>query len=90
MGTKLAPAMGTTLVAVLATVYTGALEQTLMESTSPKLHLSVLYIDDSFVIWTHSRINFDMFLADLNQRQHRIRFTTENCYLSCNFLDLII
>ena len=82
MGTKLAPA--------LATVYIGDLEEAFIESRSLKPHLWVRYIDDVFVIWTHSRKDFDVFLADLNQRQHRIRFTAEISTLSCNFLDLTI
>ena len=74
MGTKLAPA--------LATIYIADLEETFIESRSLKPHLWVRYIDDVFTIWTHSRNDFDNFLADLNQRQHRIRFTAEISTLS--------
>ena len=82
MGTKLAPA--------LATVYIADLEETFIESRSLKLHLWVRYSDDVLAILTHGREDFNVFLADLNQRQHRIRFTAEISTHSCNFLDLTI
>ena len=82
MGTKLAPA--------LATIYIGDLEESFIQEHTLKPDLWVRYIDDVFMIWSHSREEFDTFLNELNKRQKRIRFTAEINVDSCNFLDLTI
>ena len=82
MGTKLAPA--------LATIYIGDLGEAFLDSRTLKLDLWVRYINDVFMIWSHSRTAFDEFLEDLNKRQERIKFMAEVATQSCNFLDLTI
>ena len=82
MGTKLAPA--------LATIYIGDLEETFIEGRDIKPDLWVRYIDDVFMIWSHTRGELDTFLRELNTRRERIKFTAEVQTQSCNFLDLTI
>ena len=82
MGTKLAPA--------LATIYVSDLEEAFIGERDRKPDLWVRYIDDVFMIWSHTREELDVFLQELNTRQERIRFTAEVQTQSCNFLDLTI
>ena len=82
MGTKLAPA--------LATIYIGDLEEKFIQERQDKPMLWVRYIDDVFMIWTHTREKLDHFLKDLNKQKEKIKFTAEVMTQSRNFLDLTI
>ena len=61
MGTKLAPA--------LATIYIGQLEETFLAGRTLKPEIWLRYIDDIFVVWTHTLSEFHTFLTDLNNVQ---------------------
>ena len=82
MGTKLAPA--------LATIYIGDLEEEFIQSREDKPMIWARYIDDVFMVWTHTREKLDHFLRDLNKQKEKIKFTAEIMTQSCNFLDLTI
>lgn len=82
MGTKFAPA--------LATIYIGDLEEAFIESRDKKPDLWVRYIDDVFLVWSHTREELNKFLRELNTRQKKIKFTAEVETQACNFLDLTI
>ena len=84
------PRRGTKLDPALATIYIGQREETFLESRTSKPELWVRYIDDIFLIWTHSLTEFHTFLTDINSLHERIRFTAEISTESRNFLDLTI
>ena len=78
MRMKLSPA--------LATIYIGNLEEAFKGERDKKPDLWVRYIDDVFVIWSHTRKELDRFLLELNRRQGKIKFTPKVQTQSCNFL----
>ena len=55
----------------------GDLEEAFMGERDKKPDLWVLYIDDVFMVWSHTRKELDTFLLELNQRQEKIRFSAE-------------
>ena len=81
-------AMGTKLAPVLATIYIGDTEEAFIGERSKKPDLWVRYIDDVFMIGSHSSDELDSFLTDLNMRRVQIKLTTEIETQACNFLDL--
>ena len=68
-------AIGTNLAPVLATIYTGNLEEGFLQSCFKKPLLWVRYTEDIFMIWTHSLDDFDEFLVELNKIHQKIHFT---------------
>ena len=84
MGTRLAPA--------LATIYIGDLEEAFIgeRDITPDLWVWYMYIDDVFMVWSHSHEELGTFLQELNKRQKKIKFTAEVETQYCNFLDLTI
>ena len=82
MGTPLAPALATIVIADLE-------ERYLLESTlTPTTWLR--YIDDVFAVWTHGRDALQSFIDGLNRREARIHFTWQSSFVSAVFLDLRI
>lgn len=82
MGTPLAPALATIVIADLE-------ERYLLESTlTPTTWLR--YIDDIFAVWTHGRDALQSFIDGLNRREARIHFTWQSSFVSAVFLDLRI
>ena len=83
-------AMGTSLAPALATIVVADLEEAYLR-TAPYTPLSwIRYIDDVFAIWQHTRDQFDNFVRGLNQLDHRLRFTSELSQISVTFLDVRI
>ena len=82
MGTKLAPA--------LATIVVADLEEQYLRTSPCKPLVWWRYIDDVLAVWTHTKQAFDAFVDSLNAQDPRIRFTFELSPLSTVFLDLRI
>ena len=82
MGTKLAPALASVVVAYYEEEYL---------DTVPYLPLVwKRYIDDILVIWPYSREEFDRFFIGLNCIHQKLKFTMEISYIAIQFLDLTI
>ena len=61
------------------------LEEAFIVERKRKPDLWVCYIDDVFMIWSHTCEELDVFLQELNTRQEKIRFTAGVQMQSCNF-----
>ena len=67
---------------------TSALQQA---THQPKLWLRYMYVDDTFIIWQHSKQQLDNFFQHLNNQHSNIKFTMETEHKgSLPFLDVRI
>ena len=82
MGTKLAPA--------LATLVMAEVEQEFMAGEVLRPLLWRRYIDDILMFWSHSKKEFTDFFRRLNNHTHKIRFTHTLSHQSIDFLDLTL
>ena len=55
----------------LATIYIGDLEEAFIGERDKKPDLWVCYIDDIFMLWSHTRKELDAFLLEPNRRCYR-------------------
>ena len=83
-------AMGTPLAPALATVVIADLEEAYLLRCSLRPSTWLRYIDDVFAVWPHGGDTLQSFLDGLNQLEPRIRFTCESSSSSTVFLDLRI
>ena len=70
-------AMGSPISPVVANIYMEFLEQEALETAQTKPDIWLRYVDDTFVLWPHSRSDLDMFLDHLNSLRPSIQFTME-------------
>ncbi|XP_030845380.1 uncharacterized protein LOC100892584 [Strongylocentrotus purpuratus] len=70
-------AMGSPLSPVIANIFMEHFETTALQTLSQRPSLWLRYVDDTFVIWPHSRRDLDHFLAHINQHHPIIKFTME-------------
>ena len=82
MGTKLAPAY--------ANIFMGKLEQTILSHAPYKPLFYKRYIDDILILWPHSEIELNNFLASMNSFHPSIKFTSDFSHEKITFLDLNI
>ena len=82
MGTKMAPAY--------ANLFMGKLEEKLNELGKPHIMLWKRFIDDIFVIWTRSAVEFTTYMNTINQLHHTIKFTYELSETELTFLDITL
>ena len=82
MGTKTAPC--------LANIFMGDFEQQFMATQSKKPHLWKRYIDDIFMVWTHTEEELTTFLLALNYFSSSIKFTYEISHTESIFLDTTV
>ena len=52
-------------------------EQTALKSAPFRPKLWIRYVDDTFIIWPHNRINLGLFLKHVNSVRDQIQFTME-------------
>ena len=84
-------AMGSSLSPVIANIFMEHFETTALQTLSQRPSLWFRYVDDTFVIWPHSRRDLDHFLAHINQHHPSIKFTMETEQNnSIPFLDVLV
>ena len=84
-------AMGSPLSPVIANIFMEHFETTALQTLSQRPSLWLRYVDDTFVIWPHSRRELDHFLAHINQHHPSIKFTMETEQNnSIPFLDVLV
>lgn len=59
-------------------------------SRQPKQPLLVRYIDDIFLIWTHSEEELKQFLSNFNDFNPALHYTHDYSFSNVNFLDVTI
>ena len=69
--------MGSPISAVVANIYMEFLEQEALKTTPTKPDIWLRYVEDTFVLWPHSRSNLNTFLNHLNSVRPSIQFTME-------------
>ena len=82
--------MGTSLAPALATIVVADLEEDYLRKASLKPTTWLRYIDYVLAVWPHSLDEFQDFAQGLNQLAPQIRFTAELLPASVVFLDLRI
>ena len=82
MGTKVAPSY--------ANLFMGELEKSLLECCPKEPFMWKRFIDDIFMIWTHSEKELHQFLEYLNTFHHSIKFTMEYSEKNIVFLDTLV
>ncbi|XP_030834545.1 uncharacterized protein LOC115921322 [Strongylocentrotus purpuratus] len=83
--------MGSPLSPVIANILMEHFETTALQTLSQRPSLWLRYVDDTFVIWPHSRPDLDHFLAHINQHHPSIKFTMETEQNnSIPFLDVLV
>ncbi len=83
-------AMGTRVAPSYANIFMGNLETTLLEKSEHKPHTFKRYIDDIFLIWTHSLQTLHEFINYLNHAHKTIKFTSEISEVEIPYLDTIV
>ena len=81
-------AMGSKVSPSFAILYMDFFERSHVYTYTKQPLLYLRYIDDIFLIWTHSRQDLDLFVEHLNSRENNIKFSTEISEHSVNFLDM--
>ena len=82
MGTKMAPAY--------VNLFMGKLEEKLKELGKPNILLWKQFIDDIFIIWTGSTLEFTTHMTKINQIHRTIKFTYEINERELTFLDVTL
>ena len=67
--------MGSPLSPIIANIFMEHSETQAIQSVQLQPSLWLRYVDDTFVIWPHSREELDKFLQHINQQHQNIRFT---------------
>ena len=83
-------AMGTTMAPALASIVVAHFEEQYLAKLQQQPLLWKRYIDDILTIWPYSKKEFLEFVHNLNLVHPNLRFTMEISYISIVFLDLTI
>jgi hypothetical protein len=84
-------AMGTPCAPNYANLFMADLETKLLANApGPIPFIWLRYIDDIFIIWTHSREELDAFLDYINHAHDSIKFTAEISAEKVSFLDVLV
>lgn len=83
-------AMGTRLAPSYANIFMGDLEGKLLNKSSHKPHTYKRFIDDIFLIWTHSLRLLEEFIDTMNNSHKTIKFTSEISESEIAFLDTTV
>lgn len=65
-------------------------EQYIYPFIEGKAKLYLRYIDDTFILWTETKQQFDNFLSELNEKHNSIKFDYEMSTTEITFLDTIV
>ncbi|XP_033119974.1 uncharacterized protein LOC117119279 [Anneissia japonica] len=83
--------MGSPLSPVIANIFLEEFEQLAIHSATRQPKLWLRYVDDTFIIWQHSKVHLDSFLDHLNSQHGAILFTMEEEHnRSLPFLDVLV
>ncbi len=82
MGTRVAPSY--------ANIFMGNLETTLLDKAANKPHTFKRFIDDIFLLWTHSLQSLNEFIGYLNNAHKTIKFTSEISEEEIPYLDTTV
>ena len=69
--------MGSPISPIIASIYMEYLESKILSTVSFKPKVWQRYIDDNFIIWSHSYDTLEPFLSYLNSQYKDIQFTME-------------
>ncbi|CAN7951161.1 unnamed protein product [Ixodes pacificus] len=83
-------AMGTKMAPNYANIFMGALESQFIEASPLKPIFYKRFIDDIFLIWTHTEEQLFIFIERFNRAHPNIKFTHEYSRTSINFLDVTL
>ena len=84
------PAMGTIMAPSHAIIFMAALEERILRSCPSRPSVWWRYIDDVFVIWTHSEERLLEFISYLSQYHPTIKFTYERSQSPVTFLNVSV
>ena len=83
--------MGTNTTPSFSTIFMGYFEEIFIYPFIQNLHsLYLRYIDDIFMIWTGTKLQFEQFIMYLNQEHPSIKFTYKISYEAVEFLDTTV
>ena len=80
-------AVGTVMAPSFANLFMAILEDRLLTWTSTRPYIWWRYIDDVFAIWDGGQDQFDVFLREINEFHHCIKFAAEFSMDRVTFLD---
>ena len=83
-------AMGTTMAPALASIVVAHYEEKYLNNLHQQPLAWKRYIDDVLVVWPYSKADFENFFDGLNKIHPNLKFTMEISYISIQFLDLTI
>ncbi|XP_072050367.1 uncharacterized protein [Amphiura filiformis] len=83
-------AMGAKFSPSYANIFMGWHEGTLFNTSALKPLVWYRYIDDIFMIWTHSKDELEQFINHANQIHPSIKFTSDYSPSQVNFLDVAV
>ena len=83
-------AMGTAFSPTVANIYMSVIMRRFLHTQSKGPLLLVRYIDDIFIIWTHTTEELSTFLNNLDNFNPALEYTYQVSSLSVDFLDLTI
>jgi hypothetical protein len=83
-------AMGKKFAPNYANIFMAKWEQEALEKCEKKPLLYLRYLDDIFIIWTHSEEEFQTFFNTLNQHHESIKLKSSISHTSIDFLDVTI
>ena len=83
--------MGTNSVPLFSTIFMRHFEEKFIYPFIQNLHsLYLRYIDDIFMIWTGTKLQFEQFMMHLNQQHPSIKFTYKISNEAVEFLDTTV
>ena len=83
-------AMGTPLAPTLANLFMATLEERFLKTQDKQPLIYKRYIDDIFIVWTHSMADFQTFFANLNGFHPTIKYEYSISETSIDYLDITI
>ena len=81
-------AMGTRMAPSYANLFLAKFETDALRSAPHQPHIWWRFIDDIFIIWTHTEDDLHAFITYLNNLHPTIKFTSSHSYTSISFLDV--
>ena len=87
---KFSTAMGSKLAPAYANTFMGKPEKSILDTSPLKPTYYKRFIDDIFIIWPHSEMNLNNFIAHMNSANSSIKFTHKYSQQEVVFLDVVV
>ena len=87
---KFGTAMGSKLAPAYANTFMGKPEKSILDTSPLKPTYYKRFIDDIFIIWPHSEMNLNNFIAHMNSANSSIKFTHKYSQQEVVFLDVVV